>query len=494
MAEENKKIAFSLPVLITVIGAALAVTIIILLVNLFAGEDIKSLEQAAVVKEEGSDSVKTSQSVNIEIYNEPALEVPPTVVTKNSNEIDAVYKEQFAEALSFFENKKFLDAAAVFSDLSDNLEVSNVTVDNYLSASYYGVALKEFENENYDDTIYYMDKAFAVTYPTTHEANYYRTLANAKYKTNRLSEAISDMQELKSRAQNNFNENDKKFLSDLYFIKAKESYRDGDTESALSYITEASTLQPNSEPLNKFLLSLKTQSKEEEGFISTSTSRFNIKFEGGENEVLGYEISLMLDEIYYKIGNIISYYPPGMTSVILYSKQDFFDLTGSPTWSGGIYDGQIKMPIGGLKGSLMKQRKIIESVLSHEFSHVIVYKLAKGKSPVWFNEGIAQYFEGKRAGDIFKRQGMKYRKLSPNNNYDLKRLEGSFLNLKSDDVSKAYFLSLAAVEYIIDRHGIYEIREILTLLGKGYSMEKALKEALYIDYNELNGKFLEKYK
>lgn len=492
MSRENKKIAFS----ISVIGALFVIAAIFVF-KWFEGtssqvEPIVTARTSSTAKEQRTENKpprQGSQKVKVSESSAP-----------KSNNFNDPYADEFNEAVSLFNKKQYLDAAALLSDLSLKLPQSGVldaaAIDSYLSASYYGEALKEFDNKNYDDTVYYTDKAMAVSYAASQEANYLRILANAKYKLNRLSEAISDMEELKGRAGENFNKDDEKFLSDLYFIKSKELYRDGDTPSALLHVRKADLLQPNSEHIQKFLSSLKAQSKEEQNFVSTSTSRFNIKFEGGTNESIGYEISLMLDEIYYKVGGLISYYPPGMTSVVLYSQQDFFDVTGSPSWAGAIYDGQIKMPIGGLEGagSLVKQRKIIESNLAHEFSHVIVYKLTNGKAPVWFNEGIAQYFEGKRASDHYMQGGNRYRSIANKDFYDLKSLEGSFLKLTGKDAATAYWLSLAAVEYIIDTHGIYKLREILTLLGKGQSMEKALNEALYIGYADINSKFLVKYK
>ena len=74
---------------------------------------------------------------------------------------------------------------------------------------------------------------------------------------------------------------------------------------------------------------------------------------------------------------------------MLYPDETFREVTGSPHWSGGIYDGRIKLPIGGLaRGSERLARTV-----RHEYAHAAIVTLSKGKAPVWLNEGLAQVAE-----------------------------------------------------------------------------------------------------
>ena len=49
------------------------------------------------------------------------------------------------------------------------------------------------------------------------------------------------------------------------------------------------------------------------------------------------------------VGRGLSYYPDHEIQVILYSGQQFQEVTDAPGWSGGIYDGKIRIPIGGIE-------------------------------------------------------------------------------------------------------------------------------------------------
>ncbi len=54
-----------------------------------------------------------------------------------------------------------------------------------------------------------------------------------------------------------------------------------------------------------------------------------------------------------------------------------------------MYDGRIKMPIGGLE----RGSERLKRTLRHEYAHAAIVTLSRGKAPVWLNEGLAQVAE-----------------------------------------------------------------------------------------------------
>ncbi|MEM7235527.1 MAG: tetratricopeptide repeat protein, partial [Planctomycetota bacterium] len=83
--------------------------------------------------------------------------------------------------------------------------------------------------------------------------------------------------------------------------------------------------------------------------------------------------------------------------VALYRDTTFYKATGSSHYVGGLYDGQLKLPVhskASLKPGTPGRAKFRETV-RHEVTHVVVRRLAP-ECPVWLNEGIAQYFEVRR--------------------------------------------------------------------------------------------------
>ena len=75
--------------------------------------------------------------------------------------------------------------------------------------------------------------------------------------------------------------------------------------------------------------------------------------------------------------------------VVLYSPEQFKTVTRLPAWAVGIYDGRIKVPLGGTSASADD----LERVLEHELVHAIVAAIAGPTVPAWLNEGLATALE-----------------------------------------------------------------------------------------------------
>jgi hypothetical protein len=81
--------------------------------------------------------------------------------------------------------------------------------------------------------------------------------------------------------------------------------------------------------------------------------------------------------------------PTTTIPVVLYTTQQFRDITRSPEWAAGAYDGTIRVPMRGA----LDDEKELDRVLSHEFAHALVRTLSAAAIPTWLNEGLATVFE-----------------------------------------------------------------------------------------------------
>ena len=215
----------------------------------------------------------------------------------------------------------------------------------------------------------------------------------------------------------------------------------------------------------------------EAGMGRREGSHFLVKFEGGENAVTGHLIGLLLEEAYFKAGSDLGYYPEQRIEALLYSKEAFRDITRSPSWAGAIYDGRIKLPVGGVTG----KTSALEEVIFHEYTHAVVKELSNGKAPVWLSEGLAQYEEGKSAAPYAR----VLSGLASKGNLRLRPLEGSFMGLGPQEAQTAYVLSLSATSYIIREFGLSPVRSILERLGEGMELQEAISVCLGVSYDEL---------
>jgi len=209
------------------------------------------------------------------------------------------------------------------------------------------------------------------------------------------------------------------------------------------------------------------------------TIHFLVKYDGRENIEAGRIILGILEDAYGEIGRSLSYYPDQEIQVILYSRRQFREVTDAPGWSGGIYDGKIRIPIGGIDRETPGLRKL----LYHEYTHAVVLAVTP-RCPTWLNEGLAQYFEGRKI-DARQKEALKHiaqeGKLP-----SLSSLEGPFTELNGKQARFAYLLSLSAVNYLIDTIGLYRVEDILNDLAAGADAGKAISKEGLLTYEEFD--------
>jgi len=185
----------------------------------------------------------------------------------------------------------------------------------------------------------------------------------------------------------------------------------------------------------------------------------------------------ILEDAYGVVGRAFSHYPDQEIQVILYADQQFQEVTDAPGWSGGVYDGKIRIPIGGIE----KETPGLRRILYHEYTHAVVRDITK-RCPTWLNEGLAQYFEGRT---IDARQKDMLRQISMTGKLPtLANLEGSFMGLEGGQAAYAYLISLSSVGYMIDNFGLYRVKIVLEELAKGTDTNKALSNGIMASYEE----------
>ena len=162
-----------------------------------------------------------------------------------------------------------------------------------------------------------------------------------------------------------------------------------DQTHALAMLEKAVAAGADQPGLADTIARLKRDAEAEADYHALGSSHFVIKIEGREDTEAARTVLNALEDAYRRVGARFAYYPLERLEVVLYPDQTFREVTGSPHWSGGIYDGRIKMPIGGLaRGSDRLARTV-----RHEYAHAAIVTLSKGKAPVWLNEGLAQVAE-----------------------------------------------------------------------------------------------------
>jgi tetratricopeptide (TPR) repeat protein len=263
-----------------------------------------------------------------------------------------------------------------------------------------------------------------------------------------------------------------------YQVLGDIARRKDDLGAAAAYWEKALELEPANDALRARLERIRREHRTEKDFNQDAASHFSVKYEGREKIEAGRIVLRILEDAYGEVGRGLSYYPDHEIAVILYTNQQFQDVTDAPGWSGGIYDGKIRIPIGGIEHETPWLRRL----LLHEYTHAVVRAITPRRVPTWLNEGLAQYFEGR---DVGSGQKEMLRQLAQAGKVPaLTALEGPFLGLSGSQASYAYLLSLSAVRHMVDRYGMYRVKMVLEELSGGADTARAVNTALLVSYDE----------
>jgi len=207
----------------------------------------------------------------------------------------------------------------------------------------------------------------------------------------------------------------------------------------------------------------------ESGFGRDISLHFTLQHDGPVSRETTRVVLDNLEKAYDQIGGELGVYPPGDIPVILYSKILFSDITESPLWVAGTFDGKIRVPTGGLENPREASR--LRPVLAHELAHAFIRAIAPGGLPLWFEEGLAKHFEGltaEGAEQALQRLGRP----PPATLQDLDvglRGHGAL-------VEASYLASFLAVRGLIEREGFWTVRRILEAAGRGRPFDDAFRD------------------
>ncbi len=117
-----------------------------------------------------------------------------------------------------------------------------------------------------------------------------------------------------------------------------------------------------------------------------------------------------------------------------------------------------------------------QAVLWHEFCHVVTLQMTRNKMPRWLSEGISVYEELRENPIWGQSMTPEYREMILGDDFTpLSKLSSAFLTPESDlHLQFAYYESMLAVEFVVERFGIDPLRHVLTDLSKGIEINTAL--------------------
>jgi tetratricopeptide (TPR) repeat protein len=368
---------------------------------------------------------------------------------------------QIQKVVKSLDTQDYQEAIELLHDLQGSL-ANPAQLDNLLAVAYMGRGYQLLASadltasgEAFQEGRRYNDE----------DIRLWRGEAMVRFKQGRYSEAVSLLdQAIGVNSQN----------ASLYHLLGQAYYADGRMPEAVDALTVAISLGGD-DAINKFLQKVQREWQIEQEMEQESRGHFQLSFVDGKQVAeLAPRILETLEDAYTELGSELAYFPDIKVPVLIYLRKDFSAVTNSPDWAGGVYDGKIRLPLGGMH----QMTDQLAAVLYHEYMHVLVHFMTGRRAPVWLNEGLAE-MAGRRLSSPPTHH--LYQALQRADVLGWEALAKPFSTLPSDKVLLAYEQSYSLVNFMVDRYGWHKISELLESIGKQKPWQLAIAD-VYLDY------------
>ncbi|QDT97973.1 peptidase MA family metallohydrolase [Gimesia aquarii] len=224
------------------------------------------------------------------------------------------------------------------------------------------------------------------------------------------------------------------------------------------------------------LLELKDQLAK---FKTLEDDYFVIRMESKEADVYGQEVIKLLHEAREVLCQKYDFKLKDKITVEIFPDPDDFAVRtfGMPAVSGylGVCFG--KVITANSPASQSENPTNWQSVLWHEFCHVVTLELTKNKMPRWISEGISVYEERQKNPRWGETMIPEYREMILKGEATpISELSSAFLSPKSGmHIQFAYYQSSIVVEYLIEQFGFEALKQILNDLRVGIPINVSIE-------------------
>ena len=263
------------------------------------------------------------------------------------------------------------------------------------------------------------------------------------------------------------------------------TYRKGETGRALERMKQAARLDPKDPETRHLVERWGVEIEILDTFRVVKTKRFELRVDPKVPDAVRLRVETELEKAYRGIGDSLGFWPRRPTPVVLYSRGRFHEATGTGHWVGGLYDGQLKLPV---EADLLEDTGKLAAfvrVLRHEYTHVLVRSIA-AECPVWLNEGLAQYLEGRQQRQAI--YAALYERI--NSRIPLRKIPARLEDVEDVDLVRHIYLEgLGFVEFLAQRYKPFRLRLFLRALAEEHSASRAFERTFGASLEDLEAQW-----
>jgi len=241
----------------------------------------------------------------------------------------------------------------------------------------------------------------------------------------------------------------------LLAVAGAAAWRADDSGKALAYWRESLDLQPNP-ALESLYQRVQKENTNDQSSARLIGIRIALRYEAGAIGVdTARQMVAVLDGEFARISAELGCVAEERIVAIAQSPEAYRKTTDAAEWSGGQFDGRIRVPVGPGQGSVADAA--IRRTLAHEITHACL--TLTGRWPAWLQEGLAQRLSG---DSVSPELHAKLAEWSQQGKLPkLANLGQDWSRLDREHAIAAYGLSLEAVDTFYAAYGAAGIRNLL---------------------------------
>jgi tetratricopeptide (TPR) repeat protein len=423
----------------------------------------------------GNERMKDNDFVQAIVYYENALNADP------DNSMAGRYLSAAYHNLAGLNYKDGHMETAIRNELSAlKLDPANKTIKEQLSVYYNNLALQYADRENYEKAVYNMEQAYAVCPESqTVKLNLYNVLIGyADYEHRKKNNAFSI--ELAKKAIEIIPDN-----AQAYLLLGSIYHKLDDFAKTVEAWKKALEIDPSNSDLKERLEAVLREKSVEKDFGTSKKSYFRIRYDKEIQPGYVTAISDILTNSRRNIRDAFGLYTDEVIPVIIYDEEQFSKATAQPHWTQGLYDGKIRVRYQDIS----EGNDNLSRVLCHEYAHAVLY-LNIGITPIWLNEGFAQYNEPGRA--LFNPNDKAFLKgyMDINGDFSVYKLDSMFAAKDNDQaIRAAYLQSRLFFNYLVEKYTRYNMERFFQMLKQGAQWETAFIEAFRVSIERQENNF-----